>query len=345
MPDNVTSMMYNQRNGPPWHGKGVPVKGLATAAECIRAAGLDWAVAKVPLRVADDGALPVPGAWVTVRTDLASSDPRRLLGIVGEEYTPLQNWEAFAFFDKVVDDGQALYETAGAIENGRRVWLLARLPGEFVVPAGRRPGEANAAGSSDRVHPYLLLANGHDGHLMVHVKFTPVRVVCQNTLALALVRPGGPHLALRHDRSLKRRLDEAAQLIRAVEETRREAQQAWRAMADTRLARADAERYFWSVFGGSPPEEDEDDVAVGTERTPERQTTNLRRRAMMDFESEANRRLGIEGTLWAAYNAAVWAVDFARVSRKDPVDDLCLGEGARLKQRAFDKALALVDVE
>lgn len=123
MPDNVTSMMYNMQNGPPWHGKGKPVNGLATAAECIRAAGLDWGVAKVPIRVDDIGGLAVPGVMVTVRTDLSPDDPRRILGVVGEEYQPLQNWEAFGFFDRYVSTG-AIYETAGAIENGRRIWLL-----------------------------------------------------------------------------------------------------------------------------------------------------------------------------------------------------------------------------
>lgn len=342
MPDNVTSMVYNRRNGPPWHGKGVGVEGLATAAECIRAAGLDWGVAKVPLKLADDGALPVPHTWATVRVDLASSDSRRLLGVVGEEYTPLQNWEAFAFFDKVVGERRALYETAGAIEHGRRVWLLARLPDDFVVPIRGRGGDVDDDSLVDRVEPYVLLANGHDGHLMVHVKFTPVRVVCQNTLALALVGLGGPHLALRHDRLLRWRLDEAARLIGALEQTRRQAQRAWTRMAETALARRDAQRYFCTVFRYDEVEEDGDEAAVRARSPLERRARRLGQLAMTDFESETNRRLGIEGTLWAAYNAAVWAVDFARKSHKDPVDDLCLGEGARLKQRAFDAARALV---
>src|SRR2546422_2290614 len=165
-------MMYNANNGRPWHEKGVAVNGLATAAKCIKAAGLDWGVAKVPIRSDDPGALPIPDKMVTVRTDLALDDPRRILGVVGAEYEPLQNWEAFGFFDGIVGRAAAIYETAGVIDDGRRIWLLAKLPKRIEVVKG------------DRVEPYVLLANGHDGTLMVHIKFTPWRVVCQNTLAM-----------------------------------------------------------------------------------------------------------------------------------------------------------------
>lgn len=105
MPDAVTSMSYNLQNGPPWHGKGTALPGLSTSAECIKAAGLDWGVAKVPLRIADDGQVPVSSVMATVRMDFAATDPRRVLGIVGEEYRPLQNWDAFGFFDGVVGAG------------------------------------------------------------------------------------------------------------------------------------------------------------------------------------------------------------------------------------------------
>src|SRR5206468_1187895 len=139
--------MYNVRNGLPWHEKGVPVDGLATASQCIKAAGLDWGVAKIPLRVDDVGGLPIPEQMVTVRTDLALDNPRRILGVVGVEYQPLQNWEAFGFFDQIVGRDEAIYETAGAIDDGRRLWLLAKLPADIAVVPG------------DDVKQYVLLAN------------------------------------------------------------------------------------------------------------------------------------------------------------------------------------------
>lgn len=318
MPDGVTSMMFNEQNGPPWHRKGKPVRGLATASDCIREAGLDWGVGKIPLRLDDTSGLPLPGRMATVRTDLQPNDHQRILGIVGEEYRPLQNWEAFGFFDTIVGQGAAIYETAGAIDNGKRIWLLAKLP-TTIEPV-----------KDDVVQPYLLLANSHDGSLMVHIKFTPIRVVCQNTLAMALVEKDGRRVAIRHDRALRRNLDDAAALLGLVTSTVQKTQSAWKRMAERGLAEAEALRYFQSVFGGQPSE------------GQDRRITGLKQAALENFESRSNRDLGIQGTLWAAYNAATWSVDWSRNSSKDRVDDLCLGEGAQMKERALQEAEKLL---
>ncbi len=321
MPDNVTSMMYNEASGPPWHKKGVSVNGLATAAECIMAAGLNWGVAKIPLKVADEGGVPVPGKMVTVRTDFPSNDIRRILGIVGEEYQPLQNWDAFGFFDKVIGYREAIYETAGAIENGKRIWLLTKLPTTL------RPVK------DDQVDPYLLLANGHDGNLMVHIKFTPIRVVCQNTLAMALVERD-KRITIRHDRNLRRRLDDAGHLIDTVHHTLKTAEDLWKRMACIRLGEKDVQRYFHSVFGGEEPDEETEHL-----QTPVR---GLKQKAFENYNNPENGKLKIEGTLWAAYNGAIWAVDWGRKSGKDRVDDLCLEEGAFIKERALKEARKLI---
>lgn len=323
MPDNVTSMMWNRGNGPPWHGKGKPVNGLATAAECIKAAGLDWGVAKMPLRISDEAGLPVPGKMVTVRTDLPPNDPRRILGIVGDEYQPLQNWDAFGFFDRIIEANTAIYETAGAIENGKRIWLLVRIP-RTLHPA-----------KDDEVFPYLLLANGHDGSLMLHIKFTPIRVVCQNTLAMALIEKD-KRIAIRHDRNLRKRLEDAATLLDLVNLTIRTADNLWKRMVKRSLGEKDALRYFYSVFGGEEPEED-------TEQPP-KPLKGLKQKAMDNFDSGENRRLGIQGTLWAAYNGAIWAVDWERKTQKDRVDDLCLDEGALLKEKALKEAEKILNI-
>lgn len=322
MPDNVTSMMWNRENGPPWHGKGVAVEGLATAAECIKTAGLDWGVAKIPLRISDEAGLPVPGKMVTVRTDLPQNDPRRILGIVGEEYQPLQNWDAFGFFDRVIDRNMAVYETAGAIENGKRIWLLVRIP-ETLRPT-----------KEDEVVPYLLLANGHDGNLMLHIKFTPIRVVCQNTLAMALVEKDR-RIAIRHDRNLRKRLEDAALLLDLVNLTIRTAEGLWKRMVKKALAEKDAIRYFHSVFGGEEPDEETDQ--------PLKPMRGLKQKAMDNFSSEENRKLGIQDTLWAAYNGAVWAIDWGRRTQRDRVDDLCLDEGALLKEKALKEAEKIIN--
>jgi phage/plasmid-like protein (TIGR03299 family) len=333
MPDGIDTMAYNREKGKPWHGKGEAVDGLMTAAECIRKAGLDWGVAKVPLRINDEGGLPLSGVAALVRTDKLISDRSRVLGIVGDEYQPLQNWDAFTFFDAAVGKDKARYETAGSIDDGKRIWLLASLGAPFEPVR------------DDRVEPYLLLANGHDGRLMVHLKFTPVRVVCQNTLAMALVDKDRRHVALRHDRTLKRRLAESGTLFQRIRHAVDDTADAWKRMAACRITTKNAEAYFRSVFGGTSGLRDDSEDAdaeqpggVSPEADVDRPLLGLKKYAMDDFESKQNRELKIIGTLWAAYNAVVWAVDYRRPTSRDLVDDLCLADGARLKEKAKREA-------
>jgi phage/plasmid-like protein (TIGR03299 family) len=127
------------------------------------------------------------------------------LGIVGDRYDVLQNREAFNFFDQIAGEGRAICHTAGALGDGERIWILAKLPDDIVV-AGR-----------DRVEKFLLLSNSHDGESAVPVKFTPIRVACRNTLTQALSR-GFTHTA-RHDRDLwgaLRGVQEATGLIKGA---------------------------------------------------------------------------------------------------------------------------------
>ncbi len=163
MSANVESMFYVRET--PWHGLGVKVAEAPASADAIRLAGLDWNVVQEP--VFTEGNEKIPGFYANVR----DSD-RKVLGVVTDRYRVVQNREAFAFTDELLGEG-VRYETAGSLQDGRRIWLLARLPHEYII-------------SGERISPYLVFSNAHDGSGAIRVAVTPVRVVCNNTLNLAL---------------------------------------------------------------------------------------------------------------------------------------------------------------
>ena len=163
MSENVESMFYTREK--PWHGLGVRVEEAPTSADALRLAGLDWEVAQEPIFT--EGGDAIAGYKVNAR----DSD-RKVLGVVSDRYKIIQNREAFSFTDTLLGSG-VRYETAGSLQEGKRVWLLARLPREYII-------------AGERISPYLVFSNSHDGSGAVRVALTPIRVVCNNTLNLAL---------------------------------------------------------------------------------------------------------------------------------------------------------------
>lgn len=163
MAAEVESMFYVREA--PWHGLGTGVREAPDSREALRLAGLDWNVVQEPIYTARKEL--VEGHKANVR----DSD-RKPLGVVTDRYRVIQNREAFAFTDSLLGEG-VRYETAGSLLGGRKVWLLARMPREYII-------------SGERVSPYLLFSNAHDGSGAVRVALTPIRVVCNNTLNLAL---------------------------------------------------------------------------------------------------------------------------------------------------------------
>jgi phage/plasmid-like protein (TIGR03299 family) len=163
MAANVETMFYTRER--PWHGLGTRVAEAPSSEDALRLAGLDWQVVQTPVYTGSGEA--IPGYKANIR-----DRDRRVLGVVTDRYKIIQNQEAFSFTDALLGKG-VRYETAGSLQGGRRVWLLARLPKEYII-------------SGEQVSPYLVFSNTHDGNGAVKVALTPVRVVCCNTLNLAL---------------------------------------------------------------------------------------------------------------------------------------------------------------
>ena len=163
MAANVETMFSVREK--PWHGLGKIVMEAPTSKDALRLAGLDWNVVQEPIYTEFNEV--VEGYKANVR----DSD-RKVLGVVSDRYKVVQNADAFSFTDELLGKG-VRYETAGSLQEGKKVWLLARLPREYII-------------GGERISPYLVFSNTHDGSGSVKVAVTPVRVVCNNTLNLAL---------------------------------------------------------------------------------------------------------------------------------------------------------------
>ena len=164
----------------PWHGLGVKVEDTMTPEEMLEAAQLNWTVSKRPAYTIDGptwsedvGLLNAEGHHFIVRdTD------NTILSACGEDYVPFQNADTFKFFKKFVSAGNMKMETAGSLKDGQDIWGLAKLDSAFELPGG------------DKVEGYLLIDSPHVAGKALIIMFTPIRVVCSNTMALALSTEG-----------------------------------------------------------------------------------------------------------------------------------------------------------
>lgn len=194
MAANVETMFYTREK--PWHGLGTKVEEAPTSTDALRLAGLDWQVIQEPIYT--DTGERISGYKANVR----DSD-RKVLGVVTDRYKIIQNQEAFAFTDSLLGEG-VRYETAGALQEGKKVWLLARLPREYII-------------SGERISPYLVFSNTHDGSGAVKVALTPIRVVCNNTLNLAL-NTASRSWSMIHTGNIKNKVWEAKNTLFMAEE-------------------------------------------------------------------------------------------------------------------------------
>lgn len=185
MAANVESMFYVRET--PWHGLGTRVMEAPSSKEALILAGLNWKVLQEPIYT-ETGAL-IEGYKANVR----DSD-RQTLGVVTDRYKVIQNEDAFAFTDELLGEG-VRYETAGSLQGGKKVWVLAHMPHEYII-------------AGEHISPYLLFSNTHDGTGAIKVALTPIRVVCNNTLNLAL-STAKRSWSMIHTGDIKEKMEEA----------------------------------------------------------------------------------------------------------------------------------------
>lgn len=194
MPAEVETMFSARVK--PWHGLGTVVAECPDSQEAVKLAGLDWKVEQKDVYA--DNWNRIPGYKANVR----DSD-QSVLGVVSDRYQVVQNEEAFAFTDELLGEG-VRYETAGSLQGGRRVFLLARLPQRFII-------------AGDEITPYFVIMNSHDASCSIKAAMTPVRVVCQNTLNLAF-RTAKRTWMTKHTSNIMERIDDAKMTLQFAEQ-------------------------------------------------------------------------------------------------------------------------------
>lgn len=314
MAHEIETMAYAHET--PWHGLGVPVSPDMTDAQMLRAAGLDWTVSKHPIFTEVGG----ERQEIASRRALVRDTDSSVLDIVGSGWNPVQNAEAMRFFRSFVAAGEAQMETAGSLRGGRTIWGLANLGTGFEVTSG------------DRVQGYLLLASPHESGKSVLARVTTVRVVCANTLALA-VRGQAKFEARFNHRSAfdPESAREAMGLARqAVSEQERNI----RLLQRLNLTREDCIRILAPVY---QPQADDVELLV---RDPE---THCSPSVARILEAAVRGAGAVPGTGWGLMCGVTYAADhMANPSRPDQrLHSTWFGTEAQRKQQVMSRLLEM----
>lgn len=318
MAHEIENMMYVGQT--PWHGLGIKLDSPPTIEEGIRCAGLNWKVEVRHLRL-PDGRESEKARVVMRETDNAE------LGIVGNTFTPLQNEDAFAWFQPFVEEGLASLHTAGSLRGGERVWMLAKLAGansEII--------------KGDQVEKFILLSNGHDGKMSARVGFTPIRVVCHNTLSMSHYDAGSTLIRVRHTASVKETVEELRDTMNLVNQQFEATAEQYRFLARRDLSLDDLKRYVKVVFKVKGDTEDFTKVAV-----EEDEMKKVFNKIIPLFEAgRGNDMKGVRGTWWAGYNAVTEYLTWERGKNADHrLNSLWFGPGAASNRRALQTAVKM----
>ncbi len=221
MSAEVETMMFVGRERP-WHGLGTMVEEAPDSREALIAAGLDWDVVQRPVFTQDG--VKVPGYFANVRQQDGS-----ILGVVTSRYKVVQNRDAFAFTDALLGDG-VRYETAGSLMGGRKTWILAKLPTRYII-------------QGEQILPYLVFSNTHDGSGAIKIAMTPIRVVCNNTLNLAL-DTADRNWSIHHTGDIAAKLEDARETLFMAEDYMNELGKGFEDLSRKRLTDAAVDEYI-----------------------------------------------------------------------------------------------------
>jgi len=225
---------------PAWHGLGKLIENVETTQEGLVLAGCDWLVKLESIFLES-------GPEVEEYQAVVRESDRSILGIVGNRFVPLQNIDAFSFFDPLLESGDFVLDAAGSLQNGRKIWVLVR----------ESEGSDFEVGNGDNVRRYLLLTHGHDGTLAVRIGWTTVRVVCMNTLQGALRSSESKLLKVKHTRGMHDALNAIQGIIQKGHEKFQATLEQYRVLMNTPCDMETLRRYVRVVIAGKEHENNE----------------------------------------------------------------------------------------
>lgn len=338
-----TDHAFYGRGEPAWHKLGTVIPGYATTAEAQRLARLDWLVSTEPAFVSVPGGYAeAPGAMLTVRSDLLGPD--RVLGIVGDRYSPIQNRDLFDFLDTLAGEGGAKVDTAGSLKGGRLVWALAKLPTAMKIGA-------------DIVDRYLLVSTSHDGSAAMQATVTPIRVVCYNTLSAALHSSASDARAQMHKARAGQPIAPNRITIRHTSAARERIKTAQRVLGNASASFERCAEVFgqWARKPVSRPYVNAFLRAIVPD--PRGSASNKRAASIRQDIAElySYRQIGarqpeLAGTAYGLYNAVTQYIDRERSTRgngrsaaESRLDSTWYGSGAALRQQSANLLLETLD--
>lgn len=301
----------------PWHGLGKIIQDAPSIQEGIKIAGLDWKVKMEPTFLKD-------GRKLASQAVIRETD-NSVLGEVGSKYHPLQNEKAFEFFEEFVKSGEVSLETAGSLDEGRKIWVLAKL--------NRAPIEV---APNDLVEKYLLLTNRHDGVASAMVGFAPTRVVCANTLAAAINATDSSLLRVRHTAGIELGLEKIRETVNTANQSFEATGEMYKAMARAGVSEASLKAYVRLVFY---PKFTEQEITERQQTRLDGITDDITRLFETGY---GNAMPGVNGTMWALYNGVTQYLTHEVKDNNDQrLDSLWFGANKNFNSHAMKVAVEM----
>jgi phage/plasmid-like protein (TIGR03299 family) len=309
----------------PWHRLGKVLPKAPSIEEALVAAGLDWKVKMKNLIAVDENGKPVQNQGEIIHRAVMREDTKDILGVVGPSWTPLQNREAFDFFDPFIKEGTVALETAGSLRNNKYVWVLGKIQsceGEVI--------------QNDPINRYVLLCHGHDGTMAVRVGYTDIRVVCQNTMNMAFNSKASQLIRIKHSAKVQENLANVQAIMKIVEGEFRANLEQLAKLTRKNINQSDVKKFVHVNFFNS------EDLT----------SSNKKMSNYLDMVGTINRLIetgrgsdikGVKGTAYGLLNAATeYLTHEAQTSDETRLNSLWFGDNSRLNAKITDYLLEMV---